>query len=201
MPAPLIGDFRSAASNAPRAPEAAPAPAVEVTDEDRAVTTGLIDAVAEKSADETPKKELTPSEHYAERLKSVGLDLYGARSIVDTLITQGYFEDSFVFASRKGVFRSRSYADQLRVSRVLELENPATALAQSEIIIRCHLGASLVEWAGKKFYVGPDEAKMQEKIDSLRSFPAPIINMLSNELSKFDSKMMVVFSDGAVDSF
>lgn len=196
MNKPMIGDFRSPTGNAPRVvpttPDTASTDAPAVPD----VTAPLVTETASTEA-AAPSKALTPAEVYQDRLKEAGIDLYEARSIIDRVIIGGSYEESFQLVGRKGTFRTRSYEDQLRVSRALELENPTTGVAQSDIIVRYNLAASLVEWAGTKY----DSKPVAERLDLLNKFPAPLINLLSRELSKFDGKMMLIFSDGAIDSF
>jgi hypothetical protein len=212
---PIVGDFRSTTSNAPRT-----APVTVNTVEGDApvmsstalsnVQPGTISdpvqyeaAKARGSISETPSvgKELTPAELYQNRLKDAGIDLLQARSILDAVISGGYYEESFTLAGRKGTFRTRSYANQRRIAKALEVENPATGYAQNELIVRYNLAASLVEWAGNRYYTGNDEKQFQDKLVGLDDFPGPVITLLSNELAKFDAKMMIVFSDGAIDSF
>lgn len=214
MSKPIIGDFRSPAGNAPRA---APAPTLDpavpskpehgtianpaayesakangvITELSAAPAPGAFETTA------TPEKELTPAEAYQKRLQEAGIDLYQARSIIDAIIVNGFHEESFTLAGRKGTFRTRSYADQMRVSKQLELENPATGYAQSDLIVRYNLAASLVEWAGHKYASN----LFEERLLALTGFSGPLVNLLSRELSKFDAKMMLIFSDGAIDSF
>jgi hypothetical protein len=200
---PMIGDFRSKPANEERVQPAAGTIADPVKYEE-AKTAGIIAEIPVVSEPPTDKmetnKELTPAEEYQKRLKDSKIDLYEARSIIDAILSKGFYEENFKILGRKGVFRSRSYADQLRVNKAIELENPATAPAYNDLIIRHNLAASLVSWDGRTYPVSNDD-NIDDKLKMIESLPGPLMNFLSRELSKFDAKMMIVFSDGAVDNF
>lgn len=184
---PIIGSFRTTANNAPRE---ASTPASEVS---------AAPPAPPEVKPEEPK--LTPAEQYAKLLKENDIELKDARAIVDEVIVGGFYEESFKIAGRKVTFRTRTYADQLRVNKALELENPTHAVTYNDIVVRHNLAASLAEWAGNKYPVARNEEEFQQKLDGLKTFSAPLINLLSNQLAKFDAKMLVIFSDGCLDSF
>jgi hypothetical protein len=171
--APIIGELRGTTTNVPR------------TD------------TQPQEPEKTKEEELTPAEAYEKLLTDNNITLSHARSVIDRVITNGFYEEKFSVVGKTGFFKTRVYSDQLRINLALEMENPKLPITQSDLIIRHNLAASLVEWAGKSYR----SVDFYQKLKTLEEFPTPVINILSRELSKFDTKIMIIFSDGAIDSF
>ena len=195
MTRPVIGDFRSPEKNKPRtAPP--PAPEKESPEEVEAEAAAkVLDEVAEDSA------FLTPAELYRENLKKLKLDLKTAELIYDTVLTKGYYEEYVrLRGDHRAVFRTRSYEDHLRLQTTLEMQKPQLAISQDELITRYNLAASLYEWDGKTLKHETDD-DFDAVMTLLRKMPAPLFSVLARELSKFDAKIMAVFSEGADENF
>ncbi|MGL5247653.1 MAG: hypothetical protein ACRC8U_05585, partial [Brooklawnia sp.] len=182
----VIGDFRTVPDNAPREEVVAPAPTPE-----QAVP-----------APEVPEEALTPAEGYRKRLAAVGVSLEEASGIFDAVLSHNYYEETVRFGkgSRRAVFRTRQYEDTLRLQRALELERPGLGISQDDLITRYNLAASLYEWDGKVLK-HDDDKDFENVLKLVRSMPAPLYSLLTNELAKFDRKTLVVFSDGAAENF
>lgn len=184
---PSIGSFRTVPNNEPRRPpETAPS-------DEKVIETEPVDT-------KEPLK-LTPAETYAKLLKEHNIELKEARAIIDDVIVNGFYQESFTLLGRKATFKTRAYGDQLRVNKALELENPTHSVTVGDLVVRHNLAASLTEWANNKYPSPRNEEEFQARLAALEFFSAPLINLLSNQLAKFDTKMMVVFSDGCIDSF
>lgn len=190
---PRIGDFRSKPDNAPRKTEAAEEKSPEAAPS----------AAAEEPADPTadkPEEELTPKERYARRLKDAGIMLHIAQTIFDAVVSKGYYEEYVKIGSSRATLRTRLYDDHLRLQTALEAVRPGLVLTQEDMITRYNLAASLYEWQGValKHTTDDDFDAIMEKVKRL---PAPIYSLLVQRLSEFDRKVMLVFSEGATDSF
>jgi hypothetical protein len=92
------------------------------------------------------------------------------------------------------------YDDHLRLQTTLEMQKPQLAISQDELITRYNLAASLYEWAGEKLKHDNDE-DFDNIMKLLKKMPSPLFSVLSRELSKFDTKVMAVFAEGADENF
>ena len=198
---PTIGDFRTPATNAPRAAEPdAPVPAVTtpppVTPEGALVN--AVDKVKEEAAAE---ETLSPAERYQRRLREANLTNAEAITVYDAVLSKGYYEQ-YVRLGKSGraVFRTRLYEDALRLQTALEAQKPQLVISQDDIITRYNLAASLYEWQGKPV-PHENELDFENALRLIRRMPAPVYSLLVNELSKFDAKVLAVFSEGAAENF
>lgn len=198
MARPTIGDFRGAEQNKPRPP---PPPEVEEKeDPPKAEEVKAADTLAAEAL--LPDLDfLTPAEKYRERLKSMKIDLKEAGLIYDAVLSKGYHEEYVrLRGNRRAVFRTRSYEDHLRLQTILEMQKPQLAISQDELITRYNLAASLFEWDGKALKHETDE-DFDAVLLLLRKLPGPLFSVLARELSKFDTKVMAVFDEGAEENF
>lgn len=190
MARPVIGDFRGAENNklreAPKAKEETP-----------------VDAPAPEAAgdEEVDRDMLTPAERYRALLKERNISLDEADAIYDAVLSKGYYEEYVrLRGNHRAVFRTRQYADNLRLQTALEMNKPQLVLSQDELITRYNLSASLYEWDGK-----PLKHDTEQDFDAvmtlIQNMPAPLYSVLARELSKFDSKIMAIFSEGAEQNF
>jgi hypothetical protein len=190
-PRPVIGEFRTTANNAPRG-ETPPPPAPEPTS-------------VQAPSQETPaapeaEAELSPVERYRKRLESAKITLQEASTIYDAVIDKGYYEEYVRVGSNRAVFRTRMYEDQLRVQSAIEAMGPKFQATQDELVGRYNLAASLYEWKGKPLKHDTED-DFQSVLSLVRRMPAPVVAMLADRLAQFDAKTMIVFSEGATDSF
>ena len=198
MARPTIGDFRGAEQNKPRPPpppepeEKEDAPKAEASKEEEAPVA---------TAPSADLDFLTPAEKYRERLKSMKIDLKEAEGIYDAVLSKGFYEEYVrLRGNRRAVFRTRAYEDHLRLQTILEMQKPQLAISQDELITRYNLAASLYEWDGKPLKHDTDE-DFDALLMLLRKLPGPLFSVLARELSKFDTKVMAVFDEGADENF
>ena len=200
---PVIGDFRSKPVNPPRgsmmpdfvntpAPKAPPAPEPATADSD-----------VKEAAEDIEKAfetELTLAEKYRKRLEEAKISLTVANAIYDAVLDKGFYEEYVRIRTNRAVFRTRTYDDQLRLQTALETFQPRMAHSHDELVARYNLAASLFEWQGKA-YKHDTEAEFEAVLQLIRKMPQPVVSMLYDALMKFDQKIMLVFSEGATDSF
>lgn len=199
MARPTIGDFRGSEQNKPRPP---PAPDTEEKAAPQKADVEKAPAVEEVADPTLPDLDfLTPAEKYRKRLEAMKIDLKEAEGIYDAVLSKGYYEEYVRFrGNRRAVFRTRSYEDHLRLQTILEMQKPQLAISQDELITRYNLAASLYEWDGKPLKHDTDE-DFDALLQLLRKMPGPIFSVLARELSKFDTKVMAVFDEGADENF
>lgn len=191
---PRIGDFRSKPDNAPRKPPAetgAPEVAGDKAPEK---------AEGGATPEEVPEEKLTPKDRYARRLKEADISLSMAQSIFDAVVSKGYYEEYVKVGANRAVLRTRLYDDHLRLQTALEATRPGLVMTQEDMITRYNLAASLYEWRGKPLKHDSDD-DFDAVMDEVKKLPAPIYSMLVQRLAEFDRKVMLVFSEGATDSF
>lgn len=202
MSSTVIGDFRTTSSNAART---AVSPAAD-TQEQPAET---VEATAPEPTLAPDKRtvgedddwaSLSPAERYRRRLERAGISLTQAEGIFDAVLMKGYYEEYVRIRSQRAVFRTRKYDDQLRLQTALEVGQHRLAITQEELIARYNLAASLYEWQGKPIPHNTDE-DFTKALKMIENMPIPLVTLLVGALSKFDAKIMAVFSEGAADSF
>ncbi len=188
-----IGNFK--ASENPAAERAAE----HVADPEPSLDKVAVEAL-EKKIEETA---LTPAELYRKRLEEAEISFEEASRVFDDMIAKGYFEKRVVIKGREAIFRTRTYEDHLRSVSAVEAANPKYAATQSELQSRFNLAASLTSWAGTTYKTpnGDPEREFAATMAAIRRMPAPIYALLLGELSKFDAKMFLIFSEGAVENF
>lgn len=149
------------------------------------------------------EQALTPAELYRKRLAEADISLEEASRVFDDMIAKGYYEKRVMIKGREAVFRTRTYEDHLRSVSAVEVANPKYAATQQELQSRFNLAASLASWAGTTFKTpsGDPEKEFASTMTAIRRMPAPIYALLLGELSKFDAKMFLIFSEGAVENF
>ena len=203
---PVIGHFRSKPGNTPRAnaPERPAAPsdekAGEVSSDAASAEPATPSMDLEVRDTETPDSELTPVERYRKRLGAAKISLADAAAIYDAVLEKGYYEEYVRIRDHRAVFRTRQYEDQLRLQTALEAREPRTALAHDEIVSRFNLAASLHEWMGRAL-PHKTSGDFDAVLRLIERMPQPLVALLYDALAKFDYRVMLVFSEGATDSF
>ncbi len=200
-----IGNFKASdttpTTKAPEAPVAPPqgSASAAVLEDQVLASSEALTALEAKLADEA----LTPAERYRKRLKDADISMEYAGQAFDDLIARGYHELRVTVRGRTAVFRTRTYEDHLRSVSAIELASPRLAATQEELQARYNMAASLVSWNGVTYkHDGADaEREFTTTMAAIKKFPAPVYAMLLSELAKFDAKMYLVFSEGAVENF
>lgn len=163
-------------------------------------TDAVAKAVDVIRAEVTKEAQLSPSERYQKRLEEAKLPLATARHIFDQVLTHGFYEETVVIGPVRATLRTRVYDDTLRLQRALEMEKPQLMMSQEELVTRYNLAASLYVWNGKPVPHDTD-ADFEKALKLVRGMPSPLFSVVARELFKFDQKIMLAFSEGAVESF
>lgn len=159
----------------------------------------------------TRENSAEKAEDWRDRLKSKGISLEKAHSIIDDLLTKGYYEESFDITSRVSVtFRTRSQYDFQRYMRALDIVNPRFNDEMQEIAMRYFVAASLVRFKDKEFehpeLAGAEgkasvDAAFEERMDWVEKQPAQLVVLLSQKLHAFDEMIAAIFSEGVIENF
>jgi hypothetical protein len=212
----IIGKFESAEGNklrhqAPATLQAKPQPQPEPKPE--------AEKSAGEAAKEAEKKIPTTAEEraklYLEGLKAVEVTQEEARIMLDKVLFNDMYEETVELGRGvTAIVRTRTYTDTQRMLRIVEAENPTSPTHYNDILSRCNLAASLVEYRGQKM-VQPAltenmtyDARKEEierafhaRLEFVMSLPTPVAARLMDCVAKFDSKVYAVFSEGAPSDF
>jgi hypothetical protein len=211
--APIIGSFRNpeAKSGVVESPDPA---IVERKKTEATPTKSMSEGIQEdlqQGVDET-KAQAKKAQSYEEILAEASIQVSEAHSIVDDLLTNGFYEETLQVTKNVSVtFRTRSHKDFLRYTRALEILNPRFVEEQQEISIRYFLAASLAGFKGEKFKhptALPNnenekevEDAFSERLDWVERQSERIINLLAQKLHVFDTKIATVTREGVIENF
>lgn len=146
---------------------------------------------------------------WKERLREKDISLDKAHTMIDDLITKGFYEESFPITSRISVtFRSRTQYDFQRYLRALEVINPRFNDELHELASRYFLAASLAHFGTTSFDF-PDikesrarvDAAFEKRMDWVESQPGHLVILLTQKLNAFDEMLATVFSEGVIENF
>jgi len=145
---------------------------------------------------------------YEERLAEAKITLAEAHRIRDCLLVDGAYEETFdLTPATKVTFRTRSYADFVRVQQAISSAQPTFVAQRDEITLRYLLAASLVRFREETFvHPDPKEIELAEKAFDARhervlAFPEQVVRLLATHLNVFDERVNLCLSEGAVESF
>lgn len=200
--APMIGQFSGPQNNEPRVP-------LRRKDEPEEKAPQK-DESPEEEVSRKPKSPMVIEKEFMEGLKSAGLDLEQARSIMDDVLSKGYYTEQQTLRGQQLVVRSRSYRDTLRTQQFLEAENPTYATSMDEIVLRYNAAASLVQFGDKVFDHPEDRddattSEIEEAFDKrlmyMQKLPSVLVGKISTVVYNMDLKLSAVFAEGAPEDF
>lgn len=212
---PLIGQFSGPPGNAPRSPVELPRKAPLETAEPvmPSVAAAVADAGETAQSEEQPKRPKTAqekAEDYLKGLESVGLTPVGARGILQQVLVNEKYEETFPMGPIKVTIRTRSYKDAMRTLRYLELEKPTYAMGINDVLARYNMAASLVAYGENQFEhpskkEGATEEEVEAAYDQRLNFvielPTVALQKLMQITHDFDTKINAVFAEGAPEDF
>ena len=190
---PIEGDVRVTTDSGPATPGKAVANALEEALE-RDVQEG----------EGVTKKALT----YEEILEQEKISKDEAYAIRDALLIDGYYGETIFLTPNTSVrFRTRTYLDFTRFHQAVERAQPRYLPERDELAMRFFLAASLESYGGKTFTfpetkdVTACENAFDERHRFVLSLPEAVVEVLGRHLHKFDRKIRVILSEGAVEDF
>lgn len=186
-------------------------PEVSVKEKPPSPTASLVSALEEgyrRDVDELGGV-VAPIKPYKERLADAGITLAVAQHVLDQLLMHGdhYAEDVKVGPSLMVRFRTRQYADTMRTYAAIEREAPRFRDTTDALQVRYMLAASLESYGNKTFrfppHTDPQEADKAfgERLTFIQGLSDFAVQVLAREFYKFDRKVALILSDGAVEAF
>lgn len=191
-------------------------PEIEVKEKDKppTPTAALVNALEQGMQRDVNElgDAVAPIKPYKERLKDAGISMDYARHVLDIVLQHGthYAEDVKIGPSLRVRFRTREVHDSMRVFRALEDEAPRFTDTSNDIKLRYLLAASLEAYGNKTFIIPTlekpedmpklDEA-FRERLFFVSRLNELVFPVLMREFAKFDDKIRLILSEGAVEAF
>jgi hypothetical protein len=142
----------------------------------------------------------SPEATYEERLKAFDLTREQAASIVDSLLTKGFYEKVYPVTSKIGVtFRTRKVEDNDQLFTDLERQHPEYGISISNQITKANLASSLAAVGTKKF--APNKAGRDAAAACILNLPAHVFALLADKLANFDRMVTTVLDAGVIENF
>lgn len=205
---PIIGESKMFSGPRDNAPRAANLPSKQKEKIEESLN--IISEMAGTSAEnEEAVKELSAEEKYEQNLRKHNLTLRDARSIMEQMLTKGFYADEYKLGPITCVLRTRVYQDLIRTQRMLEAEKMEYSSSVQEALNRYNTAASLVRY-GEKVFEHPDpqdatETEMEEAFQARLRFVECLPQLATIRVMQysyeFDQKMLAVFADGAPQDF
>lgn len=162
-----------------------------------------------KSVDEN-EKPAEKAMDYEEMLSDNDITVAKARHIVDSILSQGYYQESYRITSKASVtLRTRQQNDYVRYLQALENRNPKFMDEQNDIMTRYFLAASLVAFKGEEFEnIVPTATNKLEvdkaffkRLEWVNNAPERLVVLLATKVNQFDRMIQLVMTEGVVENF
>jgi len=161
--------------------------------------------------DKTPQeiKDIADKMSYEDRVKAFDMTLDDAMYVVDSLVTNGEYRETVKLSKKlEVVIGTRDTRYNSYLSKIIDLEGPKRTGRLNQLMTEYQLAGSLVSF-GKttlpELKTSQSDKEWEEvvevRVGFIRQLQGPIFLTLCNKLAKFDSKMMIVFSDGYDENF
>ena len=165
-----------------------------------------LDRIAQEAAEESKDPALMT---YAERLERNEIKKEEALIIIDALLSQGKYSETVKLGpERTAKLVTRSTRFNTFLSDTIDIADPQKVGKLNQLMTEYQMAASLVEFCGRELpdlSVGMPEdvwrKTLEEKVRFVRTLPSPVFIALCNKLSRFDAKIILVFSEGYDENF
>lgn len=199
-----IGDYKKKTSEVSLPRTTAPTQAQKTP---AGVVAEAIEQGLERELAET-KEVIEQAKTYEEILKDAKITLAEADAIRDSILLNDSYTETIPLTKNVSVtFRTRVYQDHIRFSRALERYNPQFMLEEQDLKAQYYLAASIEAFRGQTFkFPSPTdydacEKAFEERLLFIKGLPAATITLLIQHLNRFDEKVSLSLSKGAVEDF
>lgn len=167
---------------------------------------------AERAHDEAAQRDeaaLGPMVAYEKRLEKNGISRAKAAEIVDAVLLKGYYAEDITVTKGISVrLRTRAARDTQRAQAMIENLRLTYDKHYHDVMGRYILAASLEKFGADSFAhpqkgTKPDEveAMYRQRLDYVESLGEPALLLLLQKLAKFDTMIIVVLEEGAIENF
>lgn len=159
--------------------------------------------------DEMEAPRRSPRELWIEELEYENMSQDAAAKILDAVITNGMYEESYKMGSLVVRVRTRTTSDADRVIESIQDFKPETSGTLSHLIARMNLAASISQFGEKKFNFSPAndgnqdllEQEFSERYNFISKLPAQIFFSLTQVLERFDRRVQLACDPRAIENF
>ena len=159
--------------------------------------------------DEMEAPRRSPRELWIEELEYENMSQDSAAKILDAVITNGMYEESYKMGSMVVKVRTRTTSDADRVIESIQDFKPETSGTLSHLIARMNLAASISQFGEKKFNFSPAndgnqevlEQEFSERYNYLSKLPAQLFFSLTQVLERFDRRVQLACDPRAIENF
>ena len=182
-------------ASAPPSPAKTVATAVETTIERDIAETG---AIADKARS------------YEELLAEEGLTADEVFQIQSSILQEDLYRETMpLIPGVSATFRTRTYDDLIRFQQAVRTTAPYTQDELDELKLRFFLASSLESFRGETFEFPDPRKSTKEQMEVafetrqtyIKHLPAHTVHKLCELLNKFDRKVQIALSEGAVEGF
>ena len=176
---------------------------LEVTqlDEEAVKLTEMIDKM------DAPRR--APRDQWEEELGFEELTQEDAAKILDAVITNGMYEETYRMGKLVVKMRTRNTSDADRVIEAIQDFKPETNGTLSHLIARMNLAASISTFGDKEFnFSTPNdgnrdqlEVEFTERYNFLSNVPSQLFFSLTQILEKFDRRVQLSCDPRAIENF
>ena len=156
---------------------------------------------------EEPRK--TPRQIWEEELEFEDMTQEEAAKILDGIITNGMYEESYRMGNLVVRLRTRTTSDADRVVESIQDFKPETSGTLSHLIARMNVAASISQFGDRKFNFSPAtdgnqdllEEEFTERYRFITRIPAQIFFSLTQVLERFDRRVQLACDPRAIENF
>lgn len=168
------------------------------------------EAAAEQQAEAlTNEYYSTPTEQWRQECEIVGLTMPEAAKILDSVMSRGFYEESYKIAGKVFKIRTRTTVDGDRLIEMLRELRPDNNAVLTHLIARINLASSLSTFGSTTYphtYPSDDnratlDAEWKERWNATSAFPQPIFLALTQTLQAFDEKVALACDARALENF
>jgi hypothetical protein len=154
-----------------------------------------------------PRK--APRDMWLEELGYEDMSPAQAAKILDAVITNGMYEETYKLGSLVVRMRTRTTSDADRVIEAIQDFKPETTGTLSHLIARMNLAASISQFGDRKFNISSAndsnhevlEQEFTERYQFIASVPAQLFFSLTQVLERFDRRVQLACDPRAIENF
>jgi hypothetical protein len=151
----------------------------------------------------------SPRDHWLEEIDLENMTSDEAAKILDQVITNGMYEETYKMGKMVVRLRTRTTSDADRVIEAIQDFKPETNGTLSHLIARMNLAASISKFGESQFNFTPPndgaqevlEAEFTERYNFLSNLPSQIFFALTQILERFDRRVQLACDPRAIENF
>jgi len=151
----------------------------------------------------------TPIAMWRQECELFGLNMRDAAVVLDSVMSRGFYEESYKIAGRVFKIRTRSTVDGDRLIEMLRELRPDNNAVLTHLVSRINLAASLSNFGSESFphtYPTDDNRELLDQEWKARwnytsALPQPIFLAITQTLGRFDEKVSLACDARALENF